>query len=100
VSYRDLYVDDDGRYCRPDMDGDRYHYEDTMTRTASGISPEELFIQDAYMEGQRAGHQGLAAGLNPFNNPKSPEAQAWERGRSAVEAMRLADRVRAAGCVA
>lgn len=71
-----------------------------MTRTASGISPEELSIQDAFMEGQRAGHIGTAAGLNPYNDPRLPEYQAWERGRSAVEAMNLADRTRAAGMVA
>jgi hypothetical protein len=69
-------------------------------RNAAGHSPEELALQDAYFEGQRAGTIGTAAGANPFADPTLPEYQAWERGRGAVEAMKLADRVRAAGMVA
>lgn len=57
-------------------------------RRASGYSPEELSIQDAYMEGQRAGSLQTAAGLNPFSDPASPHYQAWERGRSAAEGYR------------
>lgn len=58
-------------------------------RRASGMSPEELSIQDAYEEGQRAGHLGRAASFNPYIYPQSPQSQAWERGRSAAEAYRL-----------
>lgn len=99
---------DDEVFCRGmrfrDAD-DAYDYfrsqEEPMTpRNAAGHSPEELSIQDAYMAGQRAGHLGVAAGANPYNDPTLPEYQAWERGRSAVESMRLADRVRAARMVA
>lgn len=54
-------------------------------RRASGLSPEELSIQDAYMEGQRAGALGTAAALNPFSDPGLPQYKAWERGRSAAE---------------
>lgn len=57
-------------------------------RRASGYSPEELSLQDAYMEGQRAGSLGTAAGLNPYCDPGSPHYQAWERGRSAAEGYR------------
>lgn len=57
-------------------------------RRASGCSPEELAIQDAYMEGQRAGSLQTAAGLNPYTDPASPHYQAWERGRSAAEGYR------------
>lgn len=57
-------------------------------RSASGNSPEQLSIQDAYIEGQRAGANGLAAGLNPYQHPGLPEWQAWERGRNAAEAYR------------
>lgn len=57
-------------------------------RRASGYSPEELSLQDAYMEGQRAGSLGTAAGLNPYSDPGSSHYQAWERGRSAAEGYR------------
>lgn len=49
----------------------------------------ELSIQDAFMEGQRAGGMSLAAGLNP-HQLVSPEYDAWERGRSGALAMRAA----------
>lgn len=58
-------------------------------RAASGFSPEQLAIQDAYHEGCRAGNQGVQAGCNPFADPLSEEFRAWERGRSAAEAQRL-----------
>ena len=69
-------------------------------RNAAGMTPEELSVQDAYLEGQRAGHLGVAAGANPYTNPLLPEYKAWERGRSAAESMRFADRIRCAGMVA
>ncbi len=62
--------------------------EEADKRRASGFSPEELSIQDAYMEGQRACSLGTAAGLNPYVEPGSPHYQAWERGRSAAEGYR------------
>lgn len=62
--------------------------EEADKRRASGFSPEELSLQDAYMEGQRAGSLQTAAGLNPFSDPASPHYQAWERGRSAAEGYR------------
>lgn len=58
-------------------------------RRASGLSIEQLSIQDAHAEGQRAGGKGTAAGLNP-NQCGSPEYEAWERGRRAAEGARLA----------
>jgi hypothetical protein len=59
-------------------------------RNAAGITPDELSVQDAYMEGQRAGASNIAAGLNPYKDTQSPEYQAWERGRAATVGMRLA----------
>lgn len=59
-------------------------------RHAAGMSPEELSLQDARLEGQRAGRDGRAAGLNPYQ-VGIPEHAEWERGRSAVEGMRLAN---------
>lgn len=58
-------------------------------RNASGMSPEELAIRDAYAEGARVGSRGGAAGLNPHTDISSPEAKAWERGRSAADAARF-----------
>lgn len=58
-------------------------------RNAAGISPEVLSLQDAHLEGLRAGSQGTAAGCNPWADPALPEYQAWERGRSAAELARL-----------
>jgi hypothetical protein len=49
-------------------------------RNAAGISPEELSLQDAFMEGQRAGAMQLSPSLNPFQD-HTPEHEAWERGR-------------------
>lgn len=62
--------------------------EEADKRRASGYSPEQLSIQDAYMEGQRAGSIGTSAGLNPYCDPSSTHYQAWERGRSAAEGYR------------
>lgn len=54
-----------------------------MIRHASGMSPEELSLLDAFCEGQRAGVMNLAAGLNPYA-PLTPESAEWERGRAAA----------------
>lgn len=58
-------------------------------RNAAGISPEELSLQDAFMEGQRSGQIGTAAGCNPFVDPMLPQYQEWERGRSSAIAYKL-----------
>lgn len=53
-------------------------------RNASQTSPEILSLQDAFIEGQRAGHLGLSAGLNPWQDGY-PEHNEWLRGwRSAI----------------
>lgn len=94
------------RYADEDIDeaADRMHDEGVQTviddeaeardieakRNAAGISPEELRLQDCYIEGQRAGAIGTAAGCNPWVDTKSPEYRAWERGRVAAEAYRIA----------
>jgi hypothetical protein len=62
-----------------------------MTRTYAGISPEELSIFDAAMEGQRAGHLGLSASLNPYQSGLAEHA-AWERARSCVIGANLNNR--------
>lgn len=49
-------------------------------RNAAGISIEELSVQDAFIEGQRAGAKHLSPSLNPFQD-STPEHEAWERGR-------------------
>lgn len=59
-----------------------------MTRTASGMSPEELSLIDAGNEGRKAGMLGTAAALNPFDHG-TPEHQEWERQRMAAIAARL-----------
>ena len=59
-------------------------------RRASGFSPELLSLQDALMEGMRAGNIGAAAGLNPYSDPLSPEYKEWERGRFAAMSVRAA----------
>lgn len=60
-----------------------------MTRTAYGMSPEELSLQDAYAEGARAGAQGLSYSLNPFQSDTG-EHDAWGRGWTAAAAVRAA----------
>lgn len=47
------------------------------------ITPDEAAVQDAYMEGQRAGHLAHERGQNPWPEG-TPERDAWERGRIAV----------------
>lgn len=53
-------------------------------RAASGMSPEQLSIQDAYAEGSRAGAQGVAAGSNPWADPHCEQYKAWFRGWQAA----------------
>lgn len=52
-------------------------------RNAAGMTPEELSLQDAFIEGQRAGHLGLAGGLNPYQTG-CLEHDEWERARTSV----------------
>lgn len=67
--------------------------EKPMTpRNAAGISPEELSIQDAFVEGSRAGSMGLSASLNPYQD-RTPEHDAWERGRFGALTVRAAGMV-------
>lgn len=49
-------------------------------------------LADARMEGQRAGIAGHPAGWNPWTDAHSAEFKAWEDGRRAGEAVRLARR--------
>lgn len=60
-----------------------------MTRTAYGISPEELSLQDAAIDGARAGQRGTAASLNPYDHT-TPEHNAWEDARRQAIAQQLA----------
>jgi hypothetical protein len=52
-------------------------------RGASGLSPEQLSLQDAFSEGQRAGGFGHGASMNPYQDG-CPEHREWERARMAV----------------
>jgi len=61
----------------------------TEPKHASGMSPEELLLQDTYAEGARVGSWGGGAGLNPWTDPSSPQFKAWERGRFAAEGQRI-----------
>lgn len=60
-----------------------------MTRTAYGISPEELSLQDAAIEGARAGQMGFGASLNPYQD-NTPEHASWEDARMQALAQRCA----------
>lgn len=60
-----------------------------MTRTAYGTSPEELSMQDAFMEGMRAGGNSLSPSLNPYQD-NTPEHREWERGRQGAAAVAAA----------
>lgn len=52
------------------------------------IAAERASIADAFLEGQRAGFQQVAAGANPWP-VDSEEFAAWERGRNGAELQRL-----------
>lgn len=58
-------------------------------RNAAGISPEELSLQDAFMEGMRAGGMQLSPSLNPYQD-STPEHAAWERGRQGAASIAAA----------
>jgi hypothetical protein len=49
-------------------------------RAASGISTEEMSMQDAFREGTKAGGQGFGASMNPYQDA-TPEHAEWNRGR-------------------
>ena len=51
-----------------------------MTRTAYGMSPEEIRLQDARMKGEEAGRQGLSPEICDYP-PGTPEHNEWHRGR-------------------
>jgi ribosome modulation factor len=62
---------------------------DDGKKNASQTSPEILSLQDAFIEGQRAGQMGLSAGLNPWQDGY-PEHNEWLRGWRAAIARRAA----------
>lgn len=64
--------------------------EAAALRAASGWSPELLRIQEAHRKGRAAGVYGVRAGANEYPIG-TPEAEAWERGRAAVEALQRAE---------
>lgn len=67
---------------------DRPH-DETLQR---GIDErtEAAYLLDVVLEGQRAGLAGHSAGANPHTDIRSREYDAWEKGRNAGEAARLA----------
>jgi hypothetical protein len=64
-------------------------------RNACQISPEILSLQEARIDGQRAGHLGLSASLNPYQDG-CPEHDIWESSRSLVIGAYLANLKRVA----
>lgn len=70
-----------------------------VKRRASGFSPEQLSLQNAFIEGARAGSMGLSPSLNPYQNRPAEHAE-WERGRFGALGNELAKRVKAARRVA
>lgn len=74
----------DERDEKAEMDyRDSVQEEIDSKKAYSGLSPEELSLQDAAIEGRRAGHLGLSAGLNPYQCG-CPEHEAWENARTCV----------------
>lgn len=57
-------------------------------RAASGMSPEQLSLQDAFLEGTRAAGFSHGAAMNPFQDG-TPEHGEWERGRQSTLGMAL-----------
>lgn len=49
-------------------------------RVASGISKEELSLQDARIAGAKAGHAGWGASMNPYQAGCQEHAE-WDRER-------------------
>lgn len=72
--------------CLDEENADAAHDEDVQD------SIDATALQDARLEGQRAGLAGHPAGWNPWADPLSAEYKAWEAGRCAGEAARLARR--------
>lgn len=78
------YPDEDFDDCVDRVsDEERQRQVDEGKRAASGSSAELLSLQDAYIEGQRAGHLGLSASLNPYQ-AGCLEHDEWERARACV----------------
>lgn len=73
----------------PDVDECQAHRDREARRAASGSSPEQLSLQDAYIEGSRAGGLGLSPSLNPFQDSVAEHGE-WERGRRNALAQRMA----------
>lgn len=58
-------------------------------RQAAQFSPEQMSLQDAFIEGQRAGTHGTASALNPYDHG-FPEHAEWERGRMGALSRKVA----------
>lgn len=81
-SIKDTY-DYDGAERKYDDEVQRQvddQWEAEAKRASAGISPEILSLQEAFLEGQRAGARGNGASLNPFQDD-TPEHGEWNRGR-------------------
>jgi hypothetical protein len=51
-------------------------------------TPDELSLQQAQSEGQRAGEMSLPPALNPYQDDQ-PEHDVWEKARLAIIGYRL-----------
>ncbi len=78
------------RYSGEDVDDhvDSVHDEDVQRAIDDKV--EAASMQDAFIEGQRAGRLGLASSLNPWQHNTREYAE-WERGRSGVIGAALND---------
>lgn len=56
---------------------------------ATKPTPEELSLQDAYIEGVKDGNLSVRKSMNPWQSGL-PEYDAWERGRTAAMGQMLA----------
>jgi hypothetical protein len=65
-----------------------------VTRTAYGMSPEEMSLADAFMEGQRLGMRGWGPEMIEYA-PGSPEWHECNRGRLNAIGWRIGGRIAA-----
>lgn len=60
------------------------------------LTPEEMSVQDARSQGQKAGEMSYGASMNPYSDG-TPENAIWENARTANISYRLNSLVKLAG---
>jgi hypothetical protein len=81
---------DEARQEKVDAESDPLHVE--ALRRASGLSTEELFLEQVMNEGMTAGLKGCEASENPYQSDVRAHAE-WERCRRMAAASKLAGMV-------